>query len=35
MKTSKFEITLFVSDQQKSRDFYSAVVGKPELEFPE
>ena len=35
MNISKFEIVLFVSDQQKSRDFYSTVLGiQPDLDVP-
>lgn len=29
MNVVKFEIILYVADQQKSRDFYSAILGKP------
>jgi catechol 2,3-dioxygenase-like lactoylglutathione lyase family enzyme len=35
MNISKFEIILFVSDQQKSRTFYSTILGKPpDLDVP-
>ena len=35
MNISKFKIVLFVSDQQKSRDFYAAILEKqPVLDVP-
>lgn len=35
MNISKFEIILYVADQQKSRDFYSIILGKqPDLDVP-
>ena len=35
MKSSQYEIILYVTDQRKSRDFYSAVLQKtPDLDVP-
>jgi catechol 2,3-dioxygenase-like lactoylglutathione lyase family enzyme len=35
MKFPQYEIILYVADQQKSRDFYSAILQKqPELDVP-